>query len=733
MRSTDAPTPTSRTSATSRLGSHQPPPLLVCSKVHDRHLSRQALVYVRQSTLQQVANNRESTDRQYALDQRAIQLGWAPQDVAIIDDDQGLSGQSADARTGFQSLLGQIAQNGVGIVLGLEMSRLARSNKDWHQLLELCALFDTLLADADGVYDPGDYNDRLLLGLKGTMSEAELHILRARMNQGLLNKARRAEVFNHPPIGYVRAAGGGGYALDPDEQVQSVVRLLFDQFVRQGSVCGLLRYLVAHQIKIPVRPHAGEQRDQLQWHVPNRVTLQSLLHHPIYAGMYRWGHRTIDKRKAVCGRPRSGRRQRPPAECLVLLADKCPAYITAEQFAANQKRLSDNRSRADSRGAVRHGPALLSGLVVCGRCGYRMVVNYHDRGQFLRYACNRAKVCYGTPVCQSLSGTRLDEFVAQQVLLALQPAALELHLACAADVEKQRTTLHRNWQQQLERARFESGRAARQYQQVEPENRLVARELERLWNEALREEQRLENEYRAFCATRPATLSANEREQIRQLASDVPQLWNAASTTAADRQRLVRLLIEQIRVTIPGNNEQVQLEITWSGGGISRHALRRGVQRYEQLADFQRLRERIEQLRGAGHSHEEVARRLNEEGFHPPRRVAKITGGMVSGLCRRAGSGTKTQTAGVTKLLHKGECLLARLARELSIPQVTLHRWRRVGWLRARKLPMPGGLWAVWAPKKEKKRLRALRQHQTTKFNQPIPQELTTPARSTRR
>jgi hypothetical protein len=336
-------------------------------------------------------------------------------------------------------------------------------------------------------------------------------------------------------------------------------------------------------------------------------------------------------------------------------------------------------------------------------------------------------VCYGTPVCQSLSGTRLDQFVAARVLEALQPAALELHLAAAADVESQRVTLHRNWQQQQERARYDVQRAARQYQQVEPENRLVARELERLWNEALQTQQRLEHEYQAFCVTAPATLSAAEREQIRQLASDVSQLWNASSTTAADRQRVVRLLIEQVRVTIAGQSEQVQLEITWSGGCVSRHQLLRGVQRYEQLADFTRLRGRIAQLRGAGKSLAEVARQLNNEGFHPPRRVTRITGGMVAGLCARAGLGTKAQTKHITKLLRTGECLLAQLARDLGIPQVTLHRWRRVGWLRGRKLSVPGGLWAVWAPKEERTRLSALRQHQRTKFNQPIPKELTTP------
>jgi DNA invertase Pin-like site-specific DNA recombinase len=702
----------------------------ISAKVQDHHRCRQALVYVRQSSLQQVCNNRESTQRQYALDRRAVQLGWAPACVTTIDDDQGLSGQSADARPGFQAVLAQIAQNRVGIVLGLEMSRLARSNKDWHQLLELCALFDTLLADADGVYDPTDYNDRLLLGLKGTMSEAELHILRGRMHQGLLNKARRGEVYNHPPIGYIRAPAGG-YALDPDEQVQGVIRLLFDQFDRQGTVCGLLRYLVRHQIRIPVRPHAGEHRGRLQWREPNRVTLQSLLHHPIYAGMYRWGHRAVDKRKKVPGRPQSGRTLRAPDACLVLLENKCPAYITGDRFRANQERLRDNRSGAPGRGAVRHGPALLSGLLVCGRCDYRMVVNYNNAGRFLRYGCTRARACYGTAVCQSLSGKRLDELVAQQVLAALEPVALELHLACAADVEHQRAALHRNWDQQRERARYESERAARQYQQVEPENRLVARELERRWEQALHASDRVEQEYRAFCTVQPATLSAPEREQIRQLARDVPQLWSASSTTGADRQRLVRLLIQQIRVDVSGNSEQVKLAITWSGGCVTHHELVRSVQRYEQLADYPRLRARVAQLRGEGHSMAEVARRLNAEGFHPPRRVPQITGGMVAGLCARAGLGAKTPPGLTTTLLRKGECLLGVLAKYLDLPPVTLHRWRKVGWVRARKLPAPSGWWAVWAPTGERKRLTKLREHQKTKFNQPIPKELTIPQTST--
>jgi DNA invertase Pin-like site-specific DNA recombinase len=702
-------------------------PSSLSAKVKPGHLARKALVYIRQSTAQQVLNHRESTARQYALDRRAVQLGWPAERVEVVDEDQGLSGRTAEGRTGFAYLLSQVALGQVGIILGLETSRLARSNKDWHQLLEVCALFQTLLADQDGVYDPTQYNDRLLLGLKGTMSEAELHLLRNRMYEGLLHKARRGEVYNHPPIGYVKGPDGG-FVLDPDEQVQGVVRLIFEQFERQGTVCGLLRWLVRHQIRVPVRPHQCAHRGELQWRRPNRVTLQSMLHHPIYAGFYRFGHRAVDPRKKVPGRRQSGRTLRAPRDCLVLLPDHVPAYISAEQFWANQERLEQNRARADSPGAPRQGPALLSGLLKCGRCGYRMVVNYNNAKNGLRYHCHRALACYGEPGCQSLSGARLDAFVVEQVLAALQPAALELHLAAAEDVERQRQLLHQNWQQQLERARYEAERAARQYGAVEPENRLVARELERRWEQALHEQARLEQEYQQFCTQRPAKLSAAQRAQIRQLAQDIPRLWSAPSTTPADRQRLVRLLIEQIEVTVQGQSEQVQLAITWSGGFVSRHALVRAVQRYEQLTDYPRLVARIEQLRGEGKSMEEVASALNAEGFHPPRRVERFTGGMVAGLlARKYAKAGVSHGVRVAQALRKGEWLLGDLARHLGMPQATLHHWRKAGWLRARKLPVPGGRWAIWASGEERRRLGRLRRYQQTKPNQDIPEELKTP------
>jgi DNA invertase Pin-like site-specific DNA recombinase len=708
----NATVPSERTSAASTDTAMS----LLSPKIRAWHLQRKAIVYIRQSTPQQVLDHRESADRQYALVHRAAALGWPAGCVEVVDEDQGRSGQTVAGRLRIQHLLAEF---------GLEMSRLARSNKDWHQLLELCSIFRTLLADQDGLYDPTDYNDRLLLGLKGTMSEAELHILRSRMYQGLLNKARRGAVFNHPPAGYVKAPAGS-FALDPDEQVQSVIRLLFDQFERQGTLNGLLQYLVRHGIRMPIRPHGGPNRGQLEWHRPNRVTLQNLLHHPIYAGYYRWGHRACDPRRKVGGRPGTGRTVRAPRECLVLLEDHCPAYISAERFWANQQRLEANR--AANLGAVRHGPSLLGGLLVCARCGRRLLVNYTNAGHSLRYSCSRGLIDYAEPLCQSLSGQRLDALVSTQVLSALQPAALELHLAAAADVAEERQRLHQHWQQRLERAHYETERAARQYQAVEPENRLVARALERGWEEALQKQSELENDYERFCRSQPASVSAAERERIRSLAGDIPQLWHADTTTPADRQRLVRFLIEQIEVGVQGETDQVEVTIRWAGGCASRHTLTRAVQCYEQLADYVRLRNRIKALRAEGKSMAAVAECLNQEGFHPPKRAERFTSAMVAGFLAKGGrSGPRPQVLSAAGLLQKGEWLLTDLARQLGMPSATLHRWRKVGWVHARKLPVPGGHWALWANDAERKRLTRLRRYARKRRDEPIPAKLTTP------
>jgi DNA invertase Pin-like site-specific DNA recombinase len=696
------------------------------AKVHDCHLDRKAIVYIRQSSPPQAAEHKGSTARQYALADLAVALGWPRDRVEVIDADQGRSGQTAAGRLGFQYILAELGLGHVGIVLGLEASRLARSDPDWAPLVRLCGVFHALLCDYDGLYDPGDFNDRLVLGLKGIMSEAELHFLRGRLNEGRLHKARRGELFNHASIGYLRVPNG--LALDPDEQAQGVVRLLFDQFDRQGSVHGLLRYLVRHGIRLPVRPHSGPHRGQLEWHRPCRETLLNLLHHPAYAGYYRHGHRTVDPRRQVPGRPATGRTHRKPEDCPVLLEGRCPAYITPDRFWANQARLAANRARAEAAGAVRQGPSLLGGLLVWGRCGRRRLVSYSGRASRLRYQCSRAAIEYAAPLCQGLAGRSLDELVAAQVRAALEPAAVELSLAAADDVQQERARLHRVRQQEVERAHSEAERARRQYDAVEPENRLVARELERRWEAVLKEQRRLEEEYARFGRSQPAELSAAEREQIRALAQDLPALWQAPGTTAADRQRVVRLLVEEVVVAVQGESERVDVTMRWAGGASSRHALVRPVRRYEQLADCEHLLSRIAELRKAGRTLAEVAARLNAEGFRPPKRSPVFTGAILrSLLAKRGRSGPRPQALASGALRGEHEWLLSDLARHLGMPQPTLHRWIRVGWVQARKLPTPGGHWAIWADAEELERMAQLRTCPRGWSEEPVLAKLTKP------
>jgi DNA invertase Pin-like site-specific DNA recombinase len=674
-------------------------------KVKTWHLDRSAVVYVRQSTLQQVAEHQESTARQYALAGRAIDLGWPRDRVQVIDDDLGRSGQSAEGRPGFQRLLAEVALDHVGLILGLEVSRLARCCKDWHQLLEACARFRVLLADADGIYDPSDYNDRLLLGLKGTMSEAELHILKERMYQGKLNKARRGELIGRTPIGYIRLPSGE-WAIDPDEEVQVVVRLIFDQFDRQPSLHAVLRYLVRHGIRIPVRPHCGPNRGQLEWRRPNRTTLSDLVRHPAYAGAYRYGYRQTDPRRKVPGRPNSGQVTRRPEECLVLIRDRVPAYITWDRFQANQERLTANRSRPGSPGAPRNGAALLGGLLRCGRCRKRMTVRYSGSKSCPWYVCTKAACEYAEPLCQSVSGRTLDELVAAQILAAVAPAALEASLAAVAEVKGERAALARQWQLRRERARYDAERAARQYQACEPENRLVARELERRWEEALHEQRQLEDEYGRWQRSAPARLTDEDERAIRSLAADIPAVWAAETTTPADRQRIVRLLLEGVTVTVDKASERMDVQIHWVGGLVRSHVVARPVSRYDLRSDYPRLVERLRSLAGMRLRAAEIAERLNAEGFRPPRQTKPFTTNIVLRLTARLGL-PRRERYGTQTGLGPDEFRPMGLSRLLGVPRDTVQAWLRAGWLTVRQ--DEDGHAIIWADAEELKRLRKLR------------------------
>jgi DNA invertase Pin-like site-specific DNA recombinase len=686
-------------------------PPATSEKIGASHLQRLAVVYVRQSTTQQVLEHGESTRLQYGLADRARTLGWPEERILIIDDDLGKSASSAEGREGFARLVAEVGLDHVGIILGIEMSRLARSSKDWHQLLEICALFGTLICDLDGVYDPASYNDRLLLGLKGTMSEAELHILKQRLHQGKVNKARRGELTFPVPIGYVRRPSGE-VVFDPDEEVQQVVHLIFKKFEELTTLNAVLRYLVRNGVKLGVRIHEREGKGELEWRRPGRTTLQSMLKNPIYAGAYAYGRRRVDPRKKKPGRPGTGivTRPTPSKEWHVLLKDRLPAYISWERYEENVKRLAENRARSDAMGAPRVGASLLQGLLICGRCGHRMSVRYGERGRHL-YLCNRLKTNYGGTECQYVAGPPLDEFVGEKVLEALEPASLDLSLEAAKHVEEEREELDRLWQKRMERAVYEAERAGRHYRLLEPENRLVARQLAKDWEEKLAAQQRLEEDYHRFRSERPKLLTESEREAIRRLSEDIPALWGARTTTNKDRKEIVRQVIERIAIDVEGESERVGVEIRWAGGLAMKDIMIRPVNKLEQLSYYPELCERVRGLAAQGLSRQKIAERVNEEGYRPPKRWEKFGRYGIGDLMHRLGvmAGKDTRTERQNALLNKDEWWLPRLAQELGMPRVTLHDWTRRGWVKARQQPEPQRRWIVWADEEELKRLRGLR------------------------
>jgi DNA invertase Pin-like site-specific DNA recombinase len=444
------------------------------SKVRDHHVDRLAIVYIRQSSQHQVLENRESRERQYALADFAAGIGWPPDRVMVIDEDQGLSGKFSDNRTGFQRLLTEVTLDHVGLVLGLELSRLARSCKDWHHLVEVCAVFDTLLYDQDSFYDANDSNDRLLLGMKGAMSEFELITMRNRLLRGRENKARRGEYFSMVPTGYVKLPSGE-VVLEPDEQARAVMYLIFDKFEELGTARGVFLYLVRHNIRLGVRCQRGPNRGNLEWRRPTIRIITYILHHPLYAGAYGYPLHQQRRRPSGAGRSRDYIAWLSPEQMHVFLPNRYPTYITWNQYLAHQQRLRQNRSLLDSKGSPRCGEALLSGLVICGVCNRALNVYYKRRP---RYQCTRHLQEGRKQTCYGLQAEAIDALVAQQVLRALEPASIELNLRAVTDIEEERKRLDDHWKQRLERARYESARAERQYRAVDPDNRLVARTLE---------------------------------------------------------------------------------------------------------------------------------------------------------------------------------------------------------------------------------------------------------------
>jgi DNA invertase Pin-like site-specific DNA recombinase len=533
-------------------------------KIRSEHLDRQALIYVRQSTPFQVRDHTAGAARQYDLARYAELLGWPRERIRVIDQDQGHSGASALGRDGFQDLMVEVGLGRAGAIFSLEASRLARSCADWHRLIEICALTNTLVIDEDGVYDPTQYNDRLLLGLKGTMSEAELHLIRSRLLGAKLEKAQSGELRFGQPTGLVYDPAGQ-IVFDPDEQVQHAVRLLLDIFDQVGAALGVVQYFADNHLSFPTRLFGGIRAGQLLWRPLDHGRVLAVLHNPSYAGTYVYG-RTKTRNALLPGEePRiKGRTRRIAVEDWPLvLHDHHPAYITWGRFQRNQLRLIENctSQHQENRGAIREGAALLQGLVLCGRCGRRMTIRYLDDGKIPLYECNQLHKRLGEKVCQSLRGDRIDAAVAGAFLEAMRPAQLEVSMAAIDQIAQQARRVDHQWELIVERARYEAELARRRFLAIEPENRLVGRTLERDWEAKLAEVERLERE----SATRPAAairlVDPVERARILALARDLPTVWQAEITTNADRKQLLGFLIKDVCLTRA--EATIEVSIRW--------------------------------------------------------------------------------------------------------------------------------------------------------------------------
>lgn len=673
-----------------------PAPLAAADpKIRPHHRARRALIYVRQSSPTQVVRHPESARRQYALVERAQRLGWAAERVTVIDEDQGKSGAgsaAAHARDGFAQLVAAVGLGEVGLILALEVARLARNSAEWHRLLELAALAGAVIADEDAIYDPRQFNDRLLLGLHGTISEVELHCIQARLQGARLSKLRRGELAMALPVGYVRGRDGQ-IELDPDQEVQGALRAIFAQFEGRGTASAVLRFFREHGLRLPRRLHGGPDRGALVWAKPTYQAIHLVLSNPAYAGAYAYGRRRRDGGALGLGPP-GPRRRFGLDELEVLLRDHHPGYISWDRYLTNRAILRDNtRQFAASRGAPRPGQALLPGIVVCGRCGCRMRVHYSPSSP--TYLCISRKQRYGEPTCQSLTIAHVDQAVSAAFLAVIRPAEIEALLALSAEFDRERAQIERQWQLRLERARYEAERARRQYDLCEPENRLVARELETRWDEALRSLGELEEAHRREQSRGLSPLTDDETSLLRSLVGDVPALWRAAETTAEERQRLLRCLIREVVATrdagANGAGGVTTLRIGWKSGATTDLRVRRPA-----TSDAARTPATVvERIRALAQqcSDDRIAAILNREGL-TTRRGLPWTYHRVQRI--RTRHQIPTACPITPRAAHpRGDGLmpLRAAAALLAVSPGALHHWRRWGFIHAEQ---KGGDTPVW-------------------------------------
>jgi DNA invertase Pin-like site-specific DNA recombinase len=662
------------------------------SKIKLTHTQRAAYVYIRQSTPGQVEHNRESTARQYALADRASQLGWPKEQVVIIDEDLGLSGSTTDKRSGFTRLTSEVALAHVGIVLGLEVSRLARNNADWYRLLELCGVTDTLIGDNDGVYHPALFNDRLLLGLKGTMSEAELHIIRARLDGGIRNKAARGELRRGLPVGFIWGEQDGEVLFHPDEAVTAAIRTVFERFAEFGSARRVWLWFRSEGLSFPLQTMPAGMPGPIRWVAPTYHALHQILTNPVYAGAYTYGKTKYERYVDEHGAVKKRIRHLPMDQWSVLIPDHHPGFIDWATFQANQARLDANTRPHPHQagGAVREGSALLQGLATCGHCGRRLHVHYRGRNSAPGYHCAGKDLLNGRGVyCLNVGGMVIEQAVANAFLEAVTPAAIEATVLSVQQLQANHDAALSQWRLELERARYEAERAERRYRAVEPENRLVARGLETEWENRLRDLAAAETELRRREQQRPTPMGPEQLKRIQMLGSDIRQVWTAPAITDRDRKELLRTLLEEVILNLKRAEGHAHLTLRWRGGAIT--VLDVPVPRFKPMGprtdeDTISLLRRLAVL----YPDEVIAGILNRQG----RKTAtgeRFTANQVGSLRRYRNIPRFQPSAEPTT----GELVSIRKAAQiLGMNTSSIHRWLADGFIAGEQLT-PGAPWQI--------------------------------------
>ena len=644
-------------------------------QITERQRSRLALVYVRQSSLHQVLHHQESQRRQRHFVERATQLGWAPDRVQIVDDDLGQSGSRSGERLGFQEMVSRTALGKIGLILAVEVSRLARSNRDWYHLLDVCAITGTLIGDEEALYDPNSYNDRLLLGLKGTMSEAELHLIRQRLVEATRAKARRGELRRKLPPGY-QWDELGRVQKDPDEQVRGALARVFETFARVGTVHQTHLYLVEERIEVPVRAAGGK----LVWRLPTYPHLRRLLTNPVYAGAYIYGRRQVEESLDEGFKPRKRVKEVKPEQWHALLKNHHEGYISWEQYERNRQRIRENHTPPEGAGPPREGACLLQGLVLCGRCGRSMRIRYGKVEGQARFCCTKAREQSGAPVCQSFGAGRLERAVEELLLASLAPLGMEAMVRTAQLHAQDNQTQRAQWEQQIERARYEVQLAQRQYEAVDPQNRLVARELERRFEQALAKLETVTANATARLQRLEAPLSQAEAQQLKAYAAEVGQLWRAPGTRAQERKRITRCLLERVVVLAAPGAERLQAQVHWKGGEQTQIEVARGKTGLHRYVSDPELVELVRTL-AREFSDDQIARILSRKRLQTPKGHA-FKPYHVSNVRHSYG-------------IAKGPCIPVQAedvytaeeaAELLGVHRSTVTRWVEVGLLRGRQI-----------------------------------------------